>query len=211
VGTTLTRDAAAGCTRVDAPDADIEFSPHFYTKDEADALAATLIASAELEQQTLKIFGRDVVTPRLSAWYGDPGASYAYSGLRLEPKPWLPALRDIRSRLASTTGCRFNGVLLNLYRDGRDSMGWHSDDEPELGEEPTIASLSFGGTRRFLLRHRTRPELDTLELLPSHGSLILMAGTTQAAWKHAVPKTARPAAPRLNLTFRTILEQLRAG
>jgi alkylated DNA repair dioxygenase AlkB len=207
----LTRNAAAGRTRIDAPDADIEFTQRFYAQAEADALAATLIASVEFEQQTLKIFGREVAAPRLSAWYGDPGANYAYSGLRLEPKTWLPTLAEIRTKLTQATGCRFNSVLLNFYRDGRDSMGWHSDDEPELGEEPTIASLSFGGTRRFLLRHRTRPELDTLELLPSHGSLILMAGTTQAAWKHAVPKTARPAAPRLNLTFRTILEQLRAG
>ncbi|MBW2288613.1 MAG: alpha-ketoglutarate-dependent dioxygenase AlkB [Deltaproteobacteria bacterium] len=208
MGTTLTRGAAAGCTRIDAPDADIEFTPHFYTESEADALAVKLITSAELEQQTLKIFGRNVVAPRLSAWYGDPGATYAYSGLRLEPKPWFPALGDIRNRLERTMGCRFNSVLLNLYRDGRDSIGWHSDDEPELGEEPTIASLSFGGTRRFLLRHRTRPELDTLELLPGHGSLILMAGATQSAWKHAVPKTACPADPRLNLTFRTILRRV---
>jgi alkylated DNA repair dioxygenase AlkB len=197
----------AGCTRIDAPDADIEFHPHYYAKGEADALQEALIASAELEQQTLKIFGRDVVAPRLSAWYGDPGTSYAYSGLRLEPKPWLPALDEIRERLDQTTGHRFNSVLLNFYRDGRDSMGWHSDDEPELGEEPVIASLSFGGPRRFLLRHRTRSELDTLELLPGHGSLIRMAGTTQSCWKHAVPKTARPVDPRLNLTFRTIVRR----
>jgi alkylated DNA repair dioxygenase AlkB len=203
----VNRAFAAGCTRIAAPDADIEFQPHFYAKGEADVLLEALIAAAELEQQTLKIFGRDVAAPRLSAWYGDPGASYAYSGLRLVPKPWLPVLAEIRERLEQTTGRRFNSVLLNLYRDGRDSMGWHSDDEPELGDEPTIASLSFGGTRRFLLRHRTRSELETLELLPGHGSLIVLAGTTQSAWKHAVPKTARPVDPRLNLTFRTIREQ----
>jgi len=200
----LTRNAAAGRTRIDAPDADIEFTPHFYAQAEADALAATLIASAEFEQQMLKIFGREVAAPRLSAWYGDPGANYTYSGLRLEPKAWLPALAEIRTQLTQATGCRFNSVLLNLYRDGRDSMGWHSDDEPELGVEPTIASLSFGGTRRFLLRHRTRRDVETLELLPGHGSLILMSGPTQGAWKHSVPKTARPTAPRLNLTFRKV-------
>ena len=204
MGTALTRGTSAGCTRIDAPDADIELTQHYFTKSEADSLAATLIASAEFEQQILKIFGRDVAAPRLSAWYGDAGADYAYSGLRLEPKPWLPALRAIRSRISHSTGCRFNSVLLNLYRDGRDSMGWHSDDERELGETPTIASLSFGGTRRFLLRHRTRRDLDTLELRPGHGSLLVMAGTTQSAWKHAVPKTARPVDARLNLTFRTI-------
>jgi alkylated DNA repair dioxygenase AlkB len=201
----LNRGFAAGCTRIDAPDAHIEFQPHFYAKPEANALLEALFASAELEQQTLKIFGRDVVAPRLSAWYGDPGASYAYSGLRREPKPWFPALGEIRDRLEQTIGHRFNSVLLNYYRDGRDSMGWHSDDEAELGDEPTIASLSFGGTRRFLLRHRTRSDLDTLELLPGNGSLIWMAGTTQSAWKHAVPKTARPVDPRLNLTFRMIV------
>jgi alkylated DNA repair dioxygenase AlkB len=204
MGTALTRDAAVRFTRIDAPEADIEFTPHFYSRAEADRLAGKLIASADLEQQTLKIFGRNLAAPRLSAWYGDPGADYAYSGIRLEPKPWLSALDEIREHLEQTTGYRFNSVLLNFYRDGRDSMGWHSDDEPELGCEPTIASLSFGGTRRFLLRHRTRSELDTLELLPGHGSLILMAGTTQAAWKHSIPKTARPVEPRLNLTFRRI-------
>jgi len=202
----MTRGTAARSTRFAAPDADIEFTPHFYAEEEANSLAAALIASLELEQQTLKIFGRDVVAPRLSAWYGDPGASYAYSGLRLEPKPWLPALVEIRNRLEQTVGRPFNSVLANFYRDGRDSMGWHSDDEPELGQAPTIASLSFGGTRRFLLRHRTRRDLDTLELLPGNGSLILMAGATQRAWKHAVPKTARPADPRLNLTFRMVRE-----
>lgn len=205
MGTALIRGTSAGYTRIDAPDADIELIQDYFTKSEADSIAATLIASAEFEQQTLTIFGRDVVAPRLTAWYGDPGTSYSYSGRRLEPKPWFPALSEIRSHVSRSTGCRFNSVLLNLYRDGRDSMGWHSDDERELGETPTIASLSFGGTRRFLLRHRTRGDLDTLELRPGHGSLLLMAGTTQSAWKHSVPKTARPVDTRLNLTFRTIL------
>jgi alkylated DNA repair dioxygenase AlkB len=116
----------------------------------------------------------------------------------------LPALAEIRCRLEDAIGCRFNSVLLNLYRDGRDGMGWHSDDEPELGREPTIASLSFGATRRFLLRHRERRDLPTLELRPANGSLILMSGVTQRYWKHQVPKTARPTGPRLNLTFRSI-------
>ena len=196
--------AAADCVPIDAPDAELALTPHFLSEREADAFAASLIAEADWEQQVLKIFGREVAAPRLSAWYGDPGAAYAYSGLRLEPKPWLPALSELRSRLERRTGCHFNSVLLNLYRDGRDGMGWHSDDEPELGYAPTIASLSFGGARRFLLRHRTRRDLDTLTLHPGHGSLILMAGSTQRCWKHSVPKTARPTEPRLNLTYRAI-------
>jgi len=189
---------------IDAPDAEIELIPGFFSPAEADDFAEDLITGADWEQQTLTLFGRAVTAPRLSAWYGDPGARYAYSGLVLEPKPWLPALRGIRRRLEEATRVPFNSVLMNLYRDGRDGMGWHSDDERELGPSPSIASLSFGGVRRFLLRHRTRRDLETLELLPEHGSLIVMAGSTQRYWKHSVPKTARPAEPRLNLTFRTI-------
>jgi alkylated DNA repair dioxygenase AlkB len=192
--------------RIDAPDADIEITQHFFSACEADGFAETLTREADWTQQILKIFGREVAAPRLSAWYGDPGASYAYSGLRLEPKPWLPALGEIRGRVERATGCRFNSVLLNLYRDGRDGMGWHSDDERELGDTPTIASLSFGGVRRFLLRHRTRRDAGPLELHPGHGSLLLMAGSTQRYWKHSLPKTALPALPRLNLTYRNIVE-----
>jgi len=203
----VTSSGACGLVRIDAPDSDIELTQQFIPAHEADAFAASLIADADWEQQTLKIFGREVLAPRLSAWYGDPGAAYAYSGLRLEPKPWLPALRELRDRVERAAGCCFNSVLLNLYRDGRDGMGWHSDDERELGDLPTIASLSFGGSRRFLLRHRRRRDLVPLELHPAHGSLILMAGATQRFWKHCVPKTARPVEPRLNLTYREIREQ----
>jgi alkylated DNA repair dioxygenase AlkB len=201
----MTQLSLGGRESIDAPDAEIWLTHGFFTPAEADTFASDLIASADWEQQTLKLFGRRVAAPRLSAWYGDPGARYAYSGLTLEPKPWLPALREIRSRIRAATRVPFNSVLLNLYRDGCDSMGWHSDDERELGPAPTIASVSFGGVRRFLLRHRTRRDLATVELLPEHGSLLVMAGTTQRHWKHAVPKTARPAEPRLNLTFRVIL------
>lgn len=190
--------------RLQIPDAEIEFEESFLVDRDAEAWRADLVANVSWERQTLRIFGRAVPVPRLSAWYGDPGATYAYSGIRLEPLPWLPALSEIRRRLEGAVGCGFNSVLLNLYRDGRDGMGWHSDDEPELGREPTIASLSLGATRRFLLRHRERRELPTLELRPTNGSLILMSGATQRYWKHQVPKTTRPTEPRLNLTFRAI-------
>jgi alkylated DNA repair dioxygenase AlkB len=141
--------------------------------------------------------------PRLSAWYGDAGAVYTYSGLRLEPLPWTPVLLEIKQATERLSGTRFNSVLLNLYRDGQDSMGWHSDDEPELGPEPVIASVSLGALRRFVFQHKKRRWRIALDLEP--GSVLLMAGATQHHWRHALPKTRRPVAPRINLTFRTIL------
>ena len=154
-------------------------------------------------QETLRLFGRSIPQPRLSTWYGDPGAHYRYSGLHLDPLPWHPALHALRTRLRRRLGHDFNSVLANRYRYGRDSMGWHSDDEPELGDEPLIASLSLGATRRFRLRHRARGE--TLDLDLDHGSLLIMAGTLQRHWQHQLPRTRRPLGERLNLTFRRIL------
>ncbi|MEP6939495.1 MAG: alpha-ketoglutarate-dependent dioxygenase AlkB [Rudaea sp.] len=153
------------------------------------------------ERQRLRIFGREVESPRLSCWIGDADASYRYSGVRFAPHAWTPALSELRAALARE-GERCNSVLCNLYRDGRDSMGWHSDDEPELGAEPAILSLSFGGPRRFRLRHR-RAEA-RLELALQSGSLLRMAGATQHNYRHDLPKTARAVAPRINLTFRWI-------
>ena len=170
---------------------------------EADSLLDLLHAEIPWERHRIRIFGREVDSPRLSCWIGDPGASYTYSRTRFEPHPWSPALADLRTRVEATTGCAFNSVLANLYRDGADGMGWHSDDEPELGHAPSIASVSLGAPRRFQLRHRSDPaQRATLTL--AHGSLLLMQGTTQANYRHALPKTTRPVAPRLNLTFRLV-------
>jgi alkylated DNA repair dioxygenase AlkB len=127
-----------------------------------------------------------------------------YSGTPHQPLPWTPALELVRERVLGLTGCAFNSVLLNLYRDGRDGMGWHSDDEPELGRDPVIASVSLGAPRRFCLRHRRRKD-QRLDVSLGPGSLLLMAGATQHHWVHAVPKTALPVGPRVNLTFRQIL------
>ncbi len=149
------------------------------------------------------MFGRPVRVPRLVAWHGDPVAVYTYSGTEHRPLPWTPVLVRVRRRVEALTGHEFNAVLLNLYRDGRDGMGWHSDDEPELGPEPVVASASFGATRRFCLRHRRRRE-SRLDLPLGHGSLLLMHGATQRHWLHAVPKTRAPVGPRVNLTFRTV-------
>jgi alkylated DNA repair dioxygenase AlkB len=158
----------------------------------------------EWEQHRIRIRGREIASPRLSAWYGDPDAHYRYSGLSLEPRPWLPVILELKSRVEAACDEPFNSVLLNLYRDGSDSMGWHSDDEPELGERPLIASLSLGATRRFRLRHRRRKDLEPVAIDLEGGSLLIMEGDTQRFWKHQVPKTKRTVEPRINLTFRNI-------
>ena len=184
--------------------AGVTFVPGWLPAGEADALYDALMQQVAWETHRIRMFGRMVDSPRLSCWIGDPGASYVYSRVRFEPRPWPAALAALRSRVDAAAGVAMNSVLANLYRDGRDAMGWHSDDEPELGPRPVIASISLGGTRRFAFRHRHDPARKcTLEL--PHGSLLLMAGDTQAQWRHALPRTARPVPPRINLTFRRIL------
>ena len=189
------------------PQADLLFDPNFLPESEASTLRAQLTADIAWEQRAIRMFGRELPQPRLTAWHGDPAARYTYSGLTWEPRPWTPALLDLRQRVAAATGARFNSVLLNYYRDGRDSMGWHADDEPELGPSPVIASLSLGATRRFRLRPigpKAGALAQPLGLDLPNGSLLLMRGPTQHCWQHALPKTARPTGPRLNLTFRWV-------
>ncbi|MFN4290303.1 MAG: alpha-ketoglutarate-dependent dioxygenase AlkB family protein [Permianibacter sp.] len=170
---------------------------------ECARIAAELRQSLAWQQKPIVIFGRDVMQPRLTAWYGDPDCAYVYSGKRNDPLPWTPLLAELRVAVETVTGARFNSVLANCYRNGQDSMGWHSDDEPELGPDPSIASLSFGAARRFCLQHRKQKAL-RLDLLLQDGDLLLMAGATQANYRHALPKTAKPVGERLNFTFRWI-------
>jgi alkylated DNA repair dioxygenase AlkB len=151
----------------------------------------------------LRLFGREVDAPRRSSWVGDPDATYVYSRTRFEPYPWTPALAELRGRVSAWCATDFNSVLCNLYRDGDDAMGWHSDNEPELGPTPVIASLSFGAARRFRLRHRHDPTLRFEVELPS-GSLLVMSGTTQQFYRHDLPRSARVHDARINLTFRRI-------
>ncbi len=164
----------------------------------ADEVMAELQSTIDWEQHEITLFGRTVPTPRLTAWMGD--RSYAYSGVVNEPKPWPAVLEEIRDRLVTDCGAPFNSCLANLYRDGSDSMGYHSDDEPELGDRPTIASLSLGARRTFLLRHRVTRERWSWDL--GEGDLLVMTGESQSDYAHAVPKTRRPVGPRMNLTFR---------
>jgi alkylated DNA repair dioxygenase AlkB len=155
------------------------------------------------QTESIKLYGKTVPVPRLVCWYGNPGAVYQYSGVRHEPLPWTAELRQLKEAIEAFTGQAFNSVLGNLYRDGRDSMGWHADKEKELGRDPYIASLSLGATRLFRLQHNKRRE--TVETDLSAGSLLLMSGALQHHWRHCVPKTRQPVGGRINLTFRHIL------
>jgi len=168
---------------------------------DADRLFARLRDEISWEQHEITLFGRTVPTPRLTAWMGD--VAYRYSGIVNEPKPWPAALATLRDRLQDELGVPFNSCLANLYRDGTDSMGYHSDDEPELGPEPTIASVSLGARRRFVLRHRASRERWAWEL--GAGDLLVMRHESQRDYAHAIPKTTRAIGPRMNLTFRNFL------
>lgn len=152
-------------------------------------------------QDSIVLFGKSHRQPRLTAWYGD--ASYTYSGLRLDPLPWTPLLAQILAAVEHACAHRFNSVLLNYYRNERDSMGMHSDDEPELGPDPVIASLSFGATRPFVLRHKRNKQTHKIDL--QDGSLLLMSNGLQSNWLHGIHKSTRPLGERINLTFRYIV------
>jgi alkylated DNA repair dioxygenase AlkB len=194
---------APACLDLDLSDGEARLWPAAFAPAEATTLFEQLRRQVRWEQEEILIFGERRLVPRLVAWHGDPGASYVYSGTVHRPEPWIPPLELIRGRVCSLTGAMFNAVLLNLYRDGRDGMGWHADDEPELGRNPVIASVSLGTTRRFCLRHRKRRDLKVDLPLP-HGSLLCMGGATLHHWVHALPKTRRPVGERINLTFRLV-------
>ncbi|MEK9723409.1 MAG: alpha-ketoglutarate-dependent dioxygenase AlkB [Rhodospirillaceae bacterium] len=188
--------------RLALADGEVTLHRNVFGDARAAALFRALRHDCAWRQADIRLFGRTVRQPRLTAWYGT--RDYTYSGLTWPAQAWPPAFDDIRHVAEAAAGCAFNGVLANLYRNGRDSMGWHSDDEPELGPTPAITSVSLGAARRFVLRRRDDRSVK-IELELPGDSLLVMQGTTQAHWQHAVPKTARPVGPRINLTFRNIL------
>jgi len=194
---------ADSSTILDLPDATVLLDPAFLSEREAAELLESLRAQVEWEQHRVRMFGREVPSPRLSAWYGDPEAVYRYSGFTHRPRPWLPVLEVLRRRVEDTLEERFNSVLLNRYRDGQDAMGWHADDEPELGQAPVIASVSLGAARRMTFRHRSRKDLKRRTVL-TNGSLLVMAGDTQRNWLHAIPRSKTVHTERINLTLRLI-------
>ena len=169
----------------------------------ADHYFRTLYEDIDWQQEQLFLYGRQVNVPRLMAWHGDGEVTYRYSGVDHIALPWIQPLSEIRKMLADKLSETFNGVLLNLYRDGRDSMGWHSDDEPELGIEPVIASVSLGQERNFQFRRREN-HAEKVSLVLPHGSLLVMLGDSQLKWQHQIPKSSRSMQPRINLTFRNI-------
>jgi alkylated DNA repair dioxygenase AlkB len=197
--------------RIPASDADLLY------KSRLDIGAPTAVVLSELIERTpwradsVVVWGKRHLQPRLTAWYGDADARYEYSGLALDPLPWTPRLLAIKERVEDAAGSRFNSVLLNYYRDGRDSMGMHSDDEPELGPQPVIASLSLGETRTLVFKHRADRDRKSLRIELGDGSLLLMRGAAQRNWRHGIAKEPRPCGPRVNLTFRRIVLRRASG
>ena len=197
--------SATGGQRIALQDADVRYQRHWLAPSTADALMSALVKEIPWSQHRVRIFGRDLPSPRLSAWMGDPDASYTYSRVRHDPLPWTSTLVLLRRQLNAESGIDFNSVLANRYRDGRDSMGWHADDEPELGPDPVIASISLGATRQMRFRSRAAVAPGSIALALEHGSLLWMAGGTQRHYQHAISKTRASVGERVNLTFRVLL------
>ena len=181
---------------------DCELVESFIAPNEAEFALNELREHANWRDDLITIFGKTHLVPRRTALYGDPGTSYSYSRIHMEALPWTPLLESLRERVATAAGSRFNTVLLNLYRDGSDSNGWHADDEPELGPEPVIASVSLGATRTMQFKRRDNGQRFSLDL--RGGSLLVMSGDSQRDWLHCIPKRQRFTAPRINLTYRFV-------
>jgi alkylated DNA repair dioxygenase AlkB len=197
--------AEEGFAYVPLQDAEVYYLRHLPLAQAPDIVLHRLIDEVPWRAENIVVWGRTYPQPRLIAWYGNAGKNYTYSGIQLTPLPWTETLLDIKSRVEAVTRTDFNSVLLNFYRDHRDSMGLHSDDEPELGERPILASLSLGEERTFILKHRRDKVLKPVRLKLASGSLLLMKGKTQRYWKHGIDKETRACGPRINLTFRRIL------
>jgi alkylated DNA repair dioxygenase AlkB len=174
--------------------------PGAFTVDHADKYLAELLEKTLWQQEQVQIFGQMKDIPRLTAWHGDPGHRYAYSGIAMDPLPWTNCLLELKAQVEQLADTKFNSVLLNLYRTGSDSVAWHADDEPELGAEPIIGSVSLGATRKFQLKRRDGSS-ETIRLKLEHGDAVIMRGGIQRHWLHQVPKTKKPVGPRINLTF----------
>jgi alkylated DNA repair dioxygenase AlkB len=179
-----------------------QFFPAFFSKTESDQFLRDLKNQILWKQESMMMYGKKIDFPRLTAWYGDNDKPYSFSGITLNPHPWTPDLLSIKSKIEPAAAVNFNSVLLILYRNGNDSISWHTDAEKELGKNPVIASVNFGAARRFQLRHLNKKEKLEIEL--THGSLLIMQGELQHFWQHQVPKINKPVGERINLTFRVI-------
>lgn len=184
-------------------DAELLYHPTFYNKAESDRMFKTLLETIEWKQDKIMMYGKEILLPRLSAWYGDSNKPYTYSGITLNPLPWTDELLQIKERIEREANVKFSSVLINRYRNGQDYVGWHTDAEKELGKNPVIGSVNFGATRKFQLR-RIDDHSEKFEVELKHGTFLVMQGSTQHFWQHQVPKTAVKIGERLNLTFRVI-------
>jgi alkylated DNA repair dioxygenase AlkB len=193
--------------RLPASDADLLYRSRLDVGAPTGAVLSELIERTPWRADTVVVWGKPYLQPRLTAWYGDEDARYEYSGVELDPLPWTPRLLAIKASVEQAVGSRFNSVLLNHYRSERDSMGMHSDDEPELGPEPVIASLSLGEVRTLVFRHRFDRSSKSIRIELGDGSLLLMRGATQRNWKHGIAKERRLCGARVNLTFRHIIQR----
>lgn len=178
------------------------YIPGVFDEKSSGAVFASLSDTIDWKEDQLMMFGRLITTKRKVAWVGDAGCSYTYSGVKKFPQAWTPALSEIKQRIEALAQHTFNSCLLNLYHDGSEGMGWHSDDEKELDQAAPIASVSFGGERKFAFKHKF--DKTTVSLTLANGSVLLMQAPTQQYWQHSLTKTKRPVAPRINLTFRAI-------
>jgi len=190
--------------KFDLANAAIELHEHFFNAQESASIMQALITEIDWQQYQIKIFGKTLDQPRLTAYYGEDHPYYAYSNIKLQPIPFTPILLSIKNKIETLTSYQFNGVLLNYYRNGDDSMGWHADDEKELGTNPVIASLSFGASRTFQMHHRFQKSTAKQSIILNDASLLVMHGETQHFWKHQIPKQKNKG-PRINLTFRKII------
>ena len=184
----------------------VKYIENFFNLDESQLYMRQLTQSVLWRREKIKMWGKEIVTKRRIAWYADDGKSYTYSGSTFFPSQWNNVLLQLKERVENYSEIKFNSVLLNEYPNGEVGMGWHSDDEKELGTDPIIASLSFGANRDFIFKHKTDKSIENVKLHLKSGSLLLMLGSTQHYWKHSLPKRLKVKEPRINLTFRNIIQ-----
>ena len=199
-------DSYVQFTPIPMDDADVSYINRFPMPLPDEKIFQKLYEDTMWLHQKVRVWNKEHYQPRLTAWHGDPGRIYVYSGAKMRPEPWTNLLLAIKHEVENITNSRFNSVLLNLYRDHRDRMGFHSDNEASLGYEPVIASLSYGATRTLIFKHKRRKDLATKHIRLGSGSMLLMKGKTQMNWAHGINSESTPCGPRINLTFRYIEE-----
>ena len=194
------------CTLIQSVNLSLKYIENFFNLDESQLYMRNLTQSVLWRREKIKMWGKEIVTKRRIAWYADDGKSYTYSGSTFFPSQWNNVLLQLKEKVENYSEIKFNSVLLNEYPNGEVGMGWHSDDEKELGTDPIIASLSFGANRDFIFKHKTDRSIENVKLHLKNGSLLLMLGSTQHYWKHSLPKRLKVKEPRINLTFRNIIQ-----